>query len=305
MNEHIKLSPGILLFNSHTKINLSSANLIPPPSFTSPRPQPTTQSSKSFRELYLGAFSHLDVQTAITSPFYTISPLLRFNCFGWGRVITSIRDEDRRIHGVSDTTVGHAEEIKKSLSLVQRGGSLGWKGADVSLVKETKERLAEDFKHLMRETELLWETRDKMASNRRQKAERRWSALTNTFTYVYVAYLILDFSTRRDISKYLYSFAYQVCAHHHHQRHLRHERQRDQRQQQQPEHLAVFRGGRGSERGGHVSAGDFELGAYYYQAWQECGREGSIQVRRGGRWEVIFLDRSSSLWIQRSMVLTK
>lgn len=199
LQEEIEMHPsagdrwtGILLFNSHTKINLSSANLIPPPSFTSPRPQPTTQSSKSFRELYLGAFSHLDVQTAITSPFYTISPLLRFNCFGWGRVITSIRDEDRRIHGVSDTTVGHAEEIKKSLSLVQRGGSLGWKGADVSLVKETKERLAEDFKHLMRETELLWETRDKMASNRRQKAERRWSALTNTFTYVFAPITIIS-----------------------------------------------------------------------------------------------------------------
>lgn len=61
------------------------------------------------------------------------------------------------------------------------------------LVKETKDMLEEDFKHLTRETELLWETRDKMASNRRQKAERRWSALTNTFTYVYVSYLILAF----------------------------------------------------------------------------------------------------------------
>ncbi len=183
--QHTKISVGILLFTSHTKISLSSSNLIPPPSFMSPRPQPTTQTPKSFRELYLETFSHLEIQSVAASPFYTISPLLRLNCFCWGRVITSIRDEDRRINGVSDTTVGHAEEIKKSLSLVQRGGSIGWKGDDLRLFKETKTALEEDFQHLMRETELLWETRDKMASNRRQKAERRWSALTNTFTYVY------------------------------------------------------------------------------------------------------------------------
>lgn len=83
-------------------------------------------------------------------------------------------------------TVGHAEGIKKSLSLVQRGGGLGRKGEDVGLVKETENALEEDFKRLVRETELLWETREKMASNRRQEAERRWSALTNTVTYVYV-----------------------------------------------------------------------------------------------------------------------
>ena len=70
---------------------------------------------------------------------------------------------------------------------MQRGGSFGWKGDDVQLFKETKNALEEDFKHLVQETELLWETREKMASNRRQKAERRWSALTNTFTYVYVS----------------------------------------------------------------------------------------------------------------------
>lgn len=56
----------------------------------------------------------------------------------------------------------------------------------MKLVKETKDALEENFKHLVRETDLLWETREKMASNRRQKAERRWTALTNTFTYVYV-----------------------------------------------------------------------------------------------------------------------
>lgn len=54
----------------------------------------------------------------------------------------------------------------------------------MKLAKETKDTLEEDFKHLVQETELLWETRGKMASNRRQKAERRWTALTNTFTYV-------------------------------------------------------------------------------------------------------------------------
>lgn len=93
-------------------------------------------------------------------------------------------------------TVGHAEGIKKSLSLVQTGGSLGWKGEDVGLVKETKNALEEDFKRVVRETELLWETREEMASNRRQEAERRWSALTDTFTYVYVPPLGSDPSSR-------------------------------------------------------------------------------------------------------------
>lgn len=177
---------GIILFNSHSEIDLSSRNLTPPPSFKSPRPTPTPLSPKSFRELYIETFSYIDLEQATVSPFYAISNLLRLNCLCWSRVITSIREEDRRINGISDTTVGHAEEIQKSLSLVQRGGSLGWRGGDSAKTIETRQALEEDFKHLVQETDFLWESRDKMASIRQRKAETRWTTLTNTFTYVYV-----------------------------------------------------------------------------------------------------------------------
>ena len=83
--------------------------------------------------------------------------------------------------------MGHAEEIQRSLSVVQRSGSLGWQGSDDRFVIETRKRLEEDFKHLVDQTDLLWQTREKMAATRRQKAETRWSALTNTFTYLYAS----------------------------------------------------------------------------------------------------------------------
>lgn len=145
-------------------MNLSSRNLVSPPTFNSLRPTSITLSPKSFRELYLETFACLDVAHATKSPFYAISWLLRLNCLCWDRVITSIRDEDRRINGISDTTVGHAEEIQRSLAIVQRGGSLSWRGRDEQLTVETRKTLEEDFSHLVQQTDLLWKTRDKMAS---------------------------------------------------------------------------------------------------------------------------------------------
>ena len=83
--------------------------------------------------------------------------------------------------------MGHAEEIQRSLSVVQRSGSRGWQGSEERFVIEIRDRLEEDFKHLVDQTDLLWLTREKMAATRKQKAETRWSALTNTFTYVYAS----------------------------------------------------------------------------------------------------------------------
>ena len=170
---------------------LSSRNLIDPPTFADHRPTSRALSPKSFRELYIETFAYLNLDHATVSPFYAISYLLRLNCFCWDKVITNIRDEDHRINGVSDTTVGHAEEIQRSLSTVQRSGSLGWQGSEEPFVIETRQRLEEDFKHLVDQTDLLWQTREKMAATRRQKAETRWSALTNTFTYVYASLPLL------------------------------------------------------------------------------------------------------------------
>ena len=82
--------------------------------------------------------------------------------------------------------MGHAEEIKKSLDTVKRGGSLGWRGREDEKSKEVQEALEEDFKHLVDQTDLLWKTREKMATIRQKSSETRWNTLTNAFTYMYV-----------------------------------------------------------------------------------------------------------------------
>ena len=89
--------------------------------------------------------------------------------------------------------MGHAEEIKKSLATVERGGSLAWPGRDDPLTMKTREALEEDFQHLVDQTDLLWQTRDKLAAIRQTNSETRWNTLTNAFTYLYVAVTILLF----------------------------------------------------------------------------------------------------------------
>ena len=175
---------GILLFSSHTKVNVSPYNLYAPPPYSAPRPPKVKMAQRSFRELFLAVYPSLDLPAAIGSPFYAIHVLLRLNYVMWSEVIQSIRTEDRRIHGISDTTVGHAEEINKSLSLVQRSCSLGWKGRDEPMAVEVRTALEEDFRHLVQETQFLWQERDKMAAVRQRRSENRWTLLTNTFTYV-------------------------------------------------------------------------------------------------------------------------
>lgn len=176
----------MVLFSSHTKINLSPRILTDPPPFKSQLPPHNRCEPKPFRELYIESFEFVDLQQATRSPFYAMANLGRLNCFCWNQIITAIREEDRRINGISDTSVGHAEEIKKSLSIIERSGSLAWPGKDDPMTKETREGLEEDFKHLVDQTDLLWQTRDKIAAIRQTKSETRWNSLTNAFTYLYV-----------------------------------------------------------------------------------------------------------------------
>ena len=177
---------GLALFSTHTTINLSPRILTDPPAFKTQLPPRKSRESKSFREIYIESFEFVDLQQVTRSPFYAIAILGRLNCYCWNQIITAIREEDRRINGISDTSVGHAEEIKKSLAVVERGGSMTWPGRDEPLTKQTREGLEEDFKHLVDQTDLLWQTRDKIAAIRQTKSEARWNTLTNAFTYLYV-----------------------------------------------------------------------------------------------------------------------
>jgi hypothetical protein len=142
--------------------------------------------AKSFRELYIESFEFIDIEKAVLSPFYAISNLLRLNSFCWNQIISAIREEDHRIHGISDTSIGHAEEIKKSLAVVERCGSLGWRDMDLETTRGIQGALEEDFKHLVEQTEFLWQTRGQMASMQNKRAETRWTTLTNAFTYMYI-----------------------------------------------------------------------------------------------------------------------
>lgn len=183
---------GIILFNSHTKLTHSTLNLKTPPSFKEPRPTFMKVATASFREKFIETFAFLDLAHATVSPFYAISYLFRLNCLFWTQVITSIRDEDRRIHGISDTTIGHVEEIQKALRCLQRGGSTGWPGGDTKLSTETRLALEEDFKHLISETDLMWQARAKMQSIKQHQSETKWTTLTNTFTYLFAPITIIS-----------------------------------------------------------------------------------------------------------------
>lgn len=118
------------------------------------------------------------------SPFYLASGLFSLNCFCWNQVITTIREEDARVGGISDTTIGHAEEITKSLSFIERSGSSRWHGSNEKPALDRKAELIEDYKHLVDQIKLLWDNRDKMAEIRKRNSDTRWTALTNAFTYL-------------------------------------------------------------------------------------------------------------------------
>jgi hypothetical protein len=171
---------------------MSPRILTDPPPFQSSIPVSSGNEPKSFRELYIESLEFTDPINAISSPFHAISNLLRLNCFCWNQIITAIREEDKRVNGISDTTIGHTEEIKKTLSIVERGGSLHWPGRESAAMKESQEALKEDFEHLVQQTDLLWQNREKMEAIRQHNSETRWNSLTNAFTYMYVLIWLLE-----------------------------------------------------------------------------------------------------------------
>ena len=81
--------------------------------------------------------------------------------------------------------MNHVEDIRRTFDIVKRGGSLGWMKCSSHEVLEAGEKLEEDFTHLLKQADFLWDSREKRAQVTRRKAEARWSALTNAFTFVY------------------------------------------------------------------------------------------------------------------------
>jgi hypothetical protein len=170
-------------------VNISPRIVTDPPPFSARIPPPKLLEPRPFRELYIESFEFTDLSKTVASPFYTISALIRLNSFCWNEIIAAIREEDKRINGVSDTSVGHAEEIKKAQSVVERGGSLGWKGKDEPITIQMKGALGEDYAHLVDQTDWLWKNRERRADIRQKNSETRWTTLTNAFTYLYAPLL--------------------------------------------------------------------------------------------------------------------
>ncbi|KAK6532624.1 hypothetical protein TWF281_006805 [Arthrobotrys megalospora] len=196
---------GVILFNSHAKLQLSPRTLCPPPPFGHPIPGLSSQSlptaskvsplnqPRSLRELYIDALDLTDLTEASTSPFYAFCPLLKLNFHCWNEVINTIRTEDRRLSDISEASLGHVEEIQHTLAMIERYGTLSWQDPSLTsttppsqTVQNTQAELIEDFKHLLNQTDLLWEERRNMASIRDRQRQSRWSALTNSFTFIFV-----------------------------------------------------------------------------------------------------------------------
>lgn len=187
-------TPGVILSNSHRTIDISPRILTDPPPFKSQIPPGNKHCPLSLREFYIKSLEFVSLADVIVSPFYAVSNIFRLNCFCWNEVITAVRLEDRLIKGISDTSIGHGEEINKAFNIVKRGGSYGWQGQDEPCAKETHEALIEDFQHLADQTELLWKNREKMASIKQRNSDARWTTLTNAFTYMYALLLLLIYS---------------------------------------------------------------------------------------------------------------
>ena len=180
---------GVILFSSHLKTTLSINSVLVPLPYVPPAyeniPPAVKKESKTFRELYLSVLPNLEPEEVTISPFYAVHHLLRLNCRCWNDVIGTIRDEDHRIGGISEASVNHVEDIRKTFDVVKRGGTFGWTKSLTPITVEAKANLEEDFTHLLKQADFLWETREKMAAVRRRRAEARWNALTNSFTFMY------------------------------------------------------------------------------------------------------------------------
>jgi hypothetical protein len=181
-------SLGIVLFNSHLQTQLSSNALLPPPQFTGNMadiPSPVPQKPRTFRELYLDMLPSLNVAAAGDSPFYAFSPIFRLNCFCWRYLIAFIRDCDEKNGEISETApINWVEEVRKCYDVLMRGGSIGWARSGSECEAEAKTMLDEDYTHVLKQAQFLWDTREKLAKAHERRAEARMSTLTNTFTFM-------------------------------------------------------------------------------------------------------------------------
>ena len=167
------------MWNSHLGLT--------PPQFGTQIPPPKPLLPQTFRELFINNFEFERLTAVTQSPFYAIGSLFRISHWCWNQVITKIREEDRRIKGISDDDISNVESISALLRLVQRGGSFQWHGADELSTKSLQTCLQEDFKSVLNQSDLIWQERDKMAAVAGAKAQtRRTTRLTNAFTFLYV-----------------------------------------------------------------------------------------------------------------------
>lgn len=201
---------AIVIFSQHTPITLSTRIFVSPPKFGKSLPSPPVTPltcAQSFRQLYLTTLPTLPIHIAVLSPFYTMTPLFQLCFHCWNTVIWNVREADKRVGGISTTSVGHTEEIQKTMSLLDRYGSYGW-GIDDRVKKTVEERrtmLVEDFKHLLSQTELLWDARRKWKAILDKRKDSKTSALTNSFTYMYVSFLSLTASIRLRMYRWTYT----------------------------------------------------------------------------------------------------
>jgi hypothetical protein len=243
---------------------LSARTLTTPPAYKSQVPLRISREPKSIRELYLQTFEFLDLEQAVTS----------LNGYCWSQVISQIREEDQKLQDISHSSVGHIEDIKKTFSVVQRGGTLGWRSVDTPVTTKLKMYLEEDFRHLLDQADFLWETRAKWASIRQQEARAREKALTNSFTYLYC-----PFSTP-ELSRIL--IFCQFRAHLAHQLDFWNERLANHCRQLEPKHMAVLRWNSCAQLFHRLRLGHLELASYQEEAQQDawvygvfglCGRK--------------------------------
>ncbi|MCJ1296442.1 hypothetical protein MMC34_008008 [Xylographa carneopallida] len=185
---------GVILFNSHLKTDIFINAVVTPPPFnpSASLPPPVERRPHTFRELYLSGLFFLKPEEMVRSPFYTIHMLFRLSRRCWSDVITAIREQDSRINGISEASVNHVEDIRRTFDIVKRGGSLGWIKCSSHEVLEVGEKLEEDFTHLLKQADFLWDSREKRAQVTRRKAEARWNALTNAFTFVFVPITVIS-----------------------------------------------------------------------------------------------------------------
>jgi hypothetical protein len=181
-------SLGLLLFGPNMRTTKLNSRLdIEPPPFGSALPPVMVKTPRSLGNLFIESFESVDLTRVNGSPFYAIGSIFRFNYMCWNQIITKIREEDRRIKGISDEHTSISEDLRRVLSLVQRGGSCRWSGRDMLITSETRESLEEDPKSAIDGIDLIWQERDRIAAIAAQKEQKRKSGrLLTAFTYMYV-----------------------------------------------------------------------------------------------------------------------